>query len=567
MSSLRIPGLGPIVGHTSDQSCRLWIRAGDPEDQGSRLAENRRTIGLITITEKNGKEIKSPIFYFRMHREYDRTGTFMLGKEKDLWDKKPNLPLEPDTAYVVRLATLTLDDPYDNDENIPNSELSTRLPDPANWRKDLLQLDADKVEARFRTFPSPDRTEERLAFVLGSCRYPGLLWRVKHADQIFGPIREHARPGNTAGDAIRFVMMVGDQIYADKLNRLIPLERADTFAEFQERYHTAFGSRHMRELLRNIPTYMILDDHEIEDNWTADRIGEGSGKRDLFNIAINAYMSYQWCHGPRTYSFSTFTGQPKGNRLNRLYYTTECGGYPFFVLDTRTLRRMQDNPDSLDDNHLLGRPSLDPINEPGQLERVLQWLTQMHEERRNIPKFIISPSVFVPNPIDARTPMSMQSQEKSDSWPAFPVTRQKILAHIAQNNIQNVIFLSGDIHCANLAQVFLSGSPAVGKIKMYSITSSAFYWPFPFADGDPAEFVHDSTQPGQEDSFDVGDGITMHYRAWNFTQEDNFCRLDLDRSRHLLRVRAYGMDGSLLHFGPDNGKPEPLDAELDLEPW
>jgi alkaline phosphatase D len=69
---------------------------------------------------------------------------------------------------------------------------------------------------------------------------------------------------------------------------------------------------------------MILDDHEIEDNWTQDRISD-AGKHKLFNWAIGAYQSYQWSHGPRTWG-----------RL--LYYTFECAGYPVFVVDTRTQR-------------------------------------------------------------------------------------------------------------------------------------------------------------------------------------------------------------------------------------
>jgi hypothetical protein len=61
---------------------------------------------------------------------------------------------------------------------------------------------------------------------------------------------------------------LGDQIYADELNRMLPIGRADTETEFQERYSTAFSSPNMRRLLRSVPNYMILDDHEIEDNWT-----------------------------------------------------------------------------------------------------------------------------------------------------------------------------------------------------------------------------------------------------------------------------------------------------------
>ena len=76
MSSLRDPGLGPIVGHTTESSCRLWIRAGDPEDSGANLSSERRTVGVVAVVKKNDRAIADPpVYYFRMHREYDRTGS------------------------------------------------------------------------------------------------------------------------------------------------------------------------------------------------------------------------------------------------------------------------------------------------------------------------------------------------------------------------------------------------------------------------------------------------------------------------------------------------------------
>src|SRR5262249_21769617 len=161
------------------------------------------------------------------------------------------------------------------------------------------------------------------------------------------------------GEPVRFTMMVGDQIYADKFNRMVPIGRADTYEEFQERYTTAFSSPNMRRLMRRLACYMILDDHEIEDNWTQDRIQKPAG-RELFNRAIGAYMSYQWSHGPRTWG-----------RL--FYYRFECAGYPFFVLDARTQRFV--DAVGVEDNHMLGRPSLHPET-PSQLDRLMRWLSE-----------------------------------------------------------------------------------------------------------------------------------------------------------------------------------------------
>lgn len=581
MSGLRVPGLGPIVGHTTDRTCRLWIRAGDPEDEGALLDPNRRSIGVIALVNRKrvvrtgGKPIA---YYFRLQREFDRTGTFVLGGDCALGrhpsdgipeskQDKPH-PLEPDTVYTVRMATLTLDDPMPDDESLGDRELAARLPPIAEMARLLLDLPADRCEATFRTFPTADAIADKLSFLIGSCRYPGFLWKVKEADRIFGPMRAHleggARAGENGGPA-RFTMMMGDQIYADMLNKAIPLFRADSFQEFQDRYKEAFGSPHMRLLLRSAPTYMILDDHEIEDNWTQDRLGT---QHRLFTIAIGAYMSYQWSHGPRN--------------GRRLFYDFSCAGYPFFVLDTRT-QRFKDDALGLRDNHLLGRPSIDPAS-PSQLDVLLDWLSSRQDESGDAPKFIVTSSVFAPCPISERVDPALDDDAKrrddpdailfeanrkrregSDSWPAYPNTRRSILQHIVDRRIQNVVFLSGDIHCANIARMRFEKNGTDLGLFAYDVTSSAFYWPFPFADGDPNHYVHDSQAPGQNDVFPL-DGAEMNYVAWGFTQLDNFCRLEVDQASSSLTVRVFDRDGKRVEVHDAQGVATERSV-LRLSPW
>jgi len=558
MSKLRPAGLGPIVGHVTHDGARVWIRAGDPEDEGANIARSRRTLGVAAICEKGRRFTQGRVHYFRLEREYDRTGTFTFGYETGLGEEAPSARLLADTEYQVRVGTLTVDDPDPDGASIADEALAERIPDAGVWLDDLRALPEEQALATFRSAPDPAAAPGDFSFLLGSCRYPGLLWKVKHADKIFGPMLEEAL-GREGRPPVRLALMVGDQIYADRMNRKVDFGRADTFEEFQERYLTAFGSRNMRRFLRSLPTYMILDDHEIEDNWHQDRIDTAEG-RDIYNLAINAYKSYQWLHGPRNYG-------------KHLFYDFAWAGYPFFVLDTRTQRYLNCSG-TLADNHLLGRPSLDPNNEPSQLDALLLCLKREQDARGNVPKFVVSASVFAPNPIDARegrpgTPEQVVKwKEGSDSWPAFPTTRRALLRSIVLNGIQNVVFLSGDIHVTNVAQLEFSGNAAAAALRACSITSSAFYWPFPFADGEPSGYVHDSKAAGQEDTFDVGGGVKLDYRAWCFTQDDNFCRIDIDRKKHRLVVVPYDDEGKQVEAGGYFGLgAKPLRAELELAPW
>jgi alkaline phosphatase D len=134
-----------------------------------------------------------------------------------------------------------------------------------------------------------------------------------------------------------------------------------------------------------------------------------------------------------------------------------------------------------------------------------------------------------------------------------------------------VAFLSGDIHCSNVAEMSFGETAAAKKLKAFSTTSSAFYWPFPFADGEPSHYVHDSTDRGQLDSFSfeaAGKKYVMNYEACNFTQDDNYCRVDVDRLNKRLRVRAFDREGRLIvRKNWLTGKETPLEKELRLAKW
>lgn len=280
MSALRLPGLGPIVGHTTATTSRIWVRADPATDDGDHPNAARRTMAVVGVVSKDGVALDPmPTGYFRLRREFDRSGSVNLGEDPvQLPENDTPFALEPDSEYEVRVGCLVLDDALDDDAEFEDEELLPRLPRSSAWRDDLRRLDPAKAGAVVRTFPAEGRGGGRVSFLLGSCRYPGLLWKVRHSDRIFAPmarLAEGKAASADASDAVaasapadrpRFVLMVGDQIYADMFSTFVPFGRADTYREFRDRYLTAFGSPRIRRLMQRLPTYMILDDHEIEDN-------------------------------------------------------------------------------------------------------------------------------------------------------------------------------------------------------------------------------------------------------------------------------------------------------------
>ncbi len=497
---LLAPHLGPIVGHTTCTSARVWMRAEAPTEA--------RTVGVGALF-KNGTLVAGSANYFRLHREYFRTGTIDF------------TGLSPDTPYEARLGALEVDG-GDPRFLLSDEELFTQLPAAKTWVKDLLRLPQGQAVATVATFPAASSS---FSFLFGSCRYPGISLLNKRSDEVFRSMLGQIQSGGPGRP--RFVLMVGDQIYADPYSRFFSAGKAENSTEFHERYVEAFGSPYLRDLLRSGPTYMMLDDHEIEDNWVAGRMRDAS-KRALFFQAIQAYRSFQWLHGPR---------HPDG----RIHYRFDHGGVPFFVLDTRTQRIRDDEDRDLCDNHLLGYPRRSPDGPPGQVDEVCQWLAEQQQVVGNRPKFVVSPSVFAPNEYATRG----QNAWKSDSWPAFPETRRQILQTIVNRGVQNVIFLSGDVHCSITAEMeFRTRAGSLLPLKAFNITSSAFYWPFPFADGDPWSFVHDSAADG--DDFDIDGTHRMSYRAFGFQQQDNFTKVTCDIGSGQVGIENFGRRGELL---------------------
>ncbi|NOH03749.1 MAG: hypothetical protein HND47_18195 [Chloroflexi bacterium] len=68
-------------------------------------------------------------------------------------------------------------------------------------------------------------------------------------------------------DDLRFGLFLGDQIYADveKQNGLGRI--AVTLEEYRAVYEYAWSRPAMRALLPDLPLFMTLDDHEVDDDW------------------------------------------------------------------------------------------------------------------------------------------------------------------------------------------------------------------------------------------------------------------------------------------------------------
>ena len=103
-------------------------------------------------------------------------------------------------------------------------------------------------------------------------------------------------------------------------------------------------------------------------------------------------------------------------------------------------------------------------------------------------RVIASPAILLPRHARAIQWGSAASALRSDSWDGFPRTLREVLACIAECQIPNVVFVSGDEHLSCVARVEIEAK-GYAPVVLHSVHSSPLYAPFPFANSQRADLV------------------------------------------------------------------------------
>ncbi|MBT9532105.1 MAG: alkaline phosphatase D family protein, partial [Pseudomonas sp.] len=130
------------------------------------------------------------------------------------------------------------------------------------------------------------------SFLAASCRHPGLTeLEAQRSDASLAALALRQRHQPAA-----LMLMLGDQIYADARAGL--LDSSSSLERLLPRYREAFGSPAFAALARSTPLHMLMDDHELVDNWSRDLLLRGPAERELTTNALAAYQVFQRAHGP-----------------------------------------------------------------------------------------------------------------------------------------------------------------------------------------------------------------------------------------------------------------------------
>jgi alkaline phosphatase D len=450
---LRTPNLGPIIGYTSDHQVRIWARGVlEVTESGPR-----RCFGAARVRPIGGNY--GQIVFTKMTPLFDMTSVSVFEN------------LQSETSYQYQVGYFYAETEMDNLD-------------------DTQDLIWDEIEPYTFKTGSANAAKAR-SYVFGSCRYLlrffGGAFFDERGDKTFRSILDQIN----AGGALDGALMIGDQIYADDLNFVAPDTQLD---QYLERYRLIFGQEWMRKLMQTTPTYMILDDHEIEDNWPEN--ADDEDWQMLYPAAMHAYQIYQASHSPL---FELDAHLRLKDRPDKWWYSFSDGCAEFFFTDCRTERRWSD------------KPSERRMLKNSQMDALLAWL----KNGSNQVKIIVTSVPFFPD----------LKSESEDKWSGFIGERTRILDFIQDNQIQKVIFLSGDVHCSLTTQLT---SPADPSFKILSVISSAFFWPYPHTD--QSDFILKGTLKNSSKRKYTVSGIS------DVVTTDNFTRLDLTPGDVMIRV-------------------------------
>ncbi len=200
-----------------------------------------------------------------------------------------------------------------------------------------------------------------------------------------------------ANTGAQFYVSLGDWPYTD-----IPV-RDEELAQYRASHRYARLLRPVRRLLAAMPMYAIYDDHEIRDNWDTGSFAEFPERHRAGLQAWDEFFPLRMPAGPPV----RFRRVRRGRDVE------------LFILDTRLYRsayRDEDGPD---------KTMLGPVQ--------LAWLKEG-----------LSTSTATFKLVMCTVPLAFGST--NEHWNAYATERDALLAHIVDNKIPGVVFLTGDQH-------------------------------------------------------------------------------------------------------------------------
>lgn len=415
-----------------------WVAPIEPDAQGRFRFEAR-----LDWWQHGGAGVLMVLIYDRSSTVYDPVAGINIGRgfPADWAGQLAHFDPKLSATAVMRITALP--------DRIPE-EIEQRL-------DELLARPAADLEEGLIELSRP--APGTLTFAVASCQYPANFIDGDVARRSYERLRRRVEAPD-AGARPACLLLIGDQVYIDATAGLFdPSALSD---RYDLPYERLLQTTPLRHVLRRVPLYTMLDDHEIEDNWE-----RPSGCAKNLERGRAYYLAYQRM------------AEPPSLPAQRLWYDFTAAGFRFFMADTRTEREAR----------TAANVAQARIMSPEQLDALKAWMDDNHKNRKGMPMFIASPAAFLPRHRRAVHKPDGAGALRSDGWDGYPASFHAIVKHIAGNEIRNVVFLSGDEHISFATTAIVHDGAGKELTRFHSIHSSGLYSPFSFANASQDSLV------------------------------------------------------------------------------
>ena len=275
---------------------------------------------------------------------------------------------------------------------------------------------------RTRTAPAARRKLDKLSFAFASCQ---------HYEAGYFNALEHL-----ASEDLELVVHLGDYIY-EGATRTTGVRKHNSpeivsLADYRNRYALYRMDAHLQKVHALFPWIVTWDDHEVDNNYAADKPEDGMAHDRFLERRANAYQAY-YEHMPLRRA-----SLPKGSNM-LLYRRLAFGDLAeFSVLDTRQYRSDQPCDDGNKPQCAAALAS-DATMLGGAQEKWFFDGLKQSKARWNV----MAQQVMVAK-VDRRA--GQEEAYAMDQWSGYEAARRRVLDFLHERRPSNPVVLTGDIH-------------------------------------------------------------------------------------------------------------------------